>query len=105
MNFRNIGIVISREFMTRVRKKSFLIITFLGPILFAAIAVIPSLIMFLAEDKGKNIAVVDESGIAMSEFVSNESYTFTDCSSQPLDSSRPNFPQRALMYWSIYPRS
>ena len=51
MNFRNIGIVISREFMTRVRKKSFLIITFLGPILFAAIAVIPSLIMFLAEDK------------------------------------------------------
>ena len=72
--------------MTRVRKKSFLIITFLGPILFAAIAVIPSLIMFLAEDKGKNIAVVDESGIAMSEFVSNESYTFTDCSSQPLDS-------------------
>ncbi len=85
MNFRNIGIVISREFMTRVRKKSFLIITFLGPILFAAIAVIPSLIMFLAEDKGKNIAVVDESGIAMSEFVSNESYTFTDCSSQPLD--------------------
>ena len=86
MNFRNIGIVISREFMTRVRKKSFLIITFLGPILFAAIAVIPSLIMFLAEDKGKNIAVVDESGIAMSEFVSNESYTFTDCSSQPLDS-------------------
>ena len=72
--------------MTRVRKKSFLIITFLGPILFAAIAVIPSLIMFLAEDKGKNIAVVDESGIAISEFVSNESYTFTDCSSQPLDS-------------------
>ncbi|MGN0190771.1 MAG: ABC transporter permease, partial [Candidatus Cryptobacteroides sp.] len=90
MNFRNIGIVISREFMTRVRKKSFLIITFLGPILFAAIAVIPSLIMFLAEDKGKNIAVVDESGIAMTEFVSNDSYTFTDRSGESLDSLKAN---------------
>ena len=53
MNFRNIGVVISREYMTRVRKKSFLLITFLGPILFAALMVIPSLIMFFAEDKGK----------------------------------------------------
>ena len=48
MNFRNIGVVISREYMTRVKKKSFLLITFLGPILFAAMMVLPSLIMFFA---------------------------------------------------------
>ena len=82
--------------MTRVRKKSFLIITFLGPIFFAAIAVIPSLIMFLAEDKGKNIAVVDESGIAMAEFVSNESYTFTDRSAEPLDSLKANLSAEGI---------
>ena len=65
MNFRNIGVVISREYMTRVKKKSFLLITFLGPILFAAMMVLPSLIMFFAKDKGKQIAVIDESGIVI----------------------------------------
>ena len=32
-----IGLIIKREYMTRVRKRSFLILTFLGPILMAAI--------------------------------------------------------------------
>lgn len=90
MNFRNIGVVISREYMTRVKKKSFLLITFLGPILFAAMMVIPSLIMFFAEDKGKQIAVVDESGIVMKELKSNESYTFTDYSGHNPDSLKAN---------------
>ena len=35
MNIRNIGIIISREYATRVRKKSFLVITFIVPVLFA----------------------------------------------------------------------
>ncbi len=86
MNFRNIGVVISREYMTRVRKKSFLLITFLGPIFFAAVTVIPSLIMLFAEDRGKQIAVVDESGIVMPKLESDESYTFIDYSGQQPDS-------------------
>lgn len=86
MNFRNIGVVISREYMTRIKKKSFLLITFLGPVLFAAMMVIPSLIMFFAEDKGKQIAVIDESGIVMPELRSDEAYTFTDYSAHNPDS-------------------
>ena len=65
MKLRNIQTIISREYMTRVKKKSFLLITFLGPIFFAAICILPRLIMFMAEDKGKQIAVIDESGIVM----------------------------------------
>lgn len=90
MNFRNISVVISREYMTRVKKKSFLVITFLGPVLFAAMMVIPSLIMFFAEDKGKQIAVVDESGIVMGKLESDDSYTFMDYSSHRPDSLREN---------------
>lgn len=37
MNFRTIRLVINREYMTRVRKKSFLLITFITPVLFAAL--------------------------------------------------------------------
>ena len=36
-----IGLIIRREYMTRVRKRSFLILTFLGPILMAAIYIMP----------------------------------------------------------------
>ena len=66
MTFRTVGIVIGREYATRVKKKSFLLITFLSPILFAALCVLPSLIMIGAKEEGKNVAVVDNSGIVFS---------------------------------------
>ena len=90
MNFRNIGVVISREYMTRVKKKSFLLITFLGPVLFAALTMIPTLIMLFAEDSGKQIAVVDQSGIVMPALESSDSYIFTDYSRQQPDSLKRN---------------
>ncbi len=96
MNFRNIGVVISREYMTRVRKKSFLLITFLGPILFAALMVLPSLIMFFAEDKGKQIAVIDESGIVMPELKSDETCTFKDYSGHQPDSIKANLQDMGI---------
>ena len=86
MKLRNIKTIISREYMTRVKKKSFLLITFLGPIFFAAIAILPSIIMFMAEDKGKQVAVIDESGIVMPNFVDTKAIDYTDCTGQPLDS-------------------
>ena len=86
MKLRNIKTIISREYMTRVKKKSFLLITFLGPIFFAAIAILPSIIMFMAEDKGKQVAVIDESGIVMPKFVDTEAIDYTDCTGQSLDS-------------------
>ena len=86
MKLRNIKTIISREYMTRVKKKSFLLITFLGPIFFAAVAILPSVIMFMAEDKGKQVAVIDESGIVMPNFEDTKAIDYTDCTGQPLDS-------------------
>lgn len=86
MKLRNIKTIISREYLTRVQKKSFLLITFLGPVFFAAIAVLPSIIMFMAEDKGKQIAVVDQSGIVMQKMESNSTITYHDYSTADPDS-------------------
>ena len=91
MKFRNLNIVVAREYLTRVKKKSFLLITFLGPLFFAAVAVLPTLIMTMTEDKGKKVAVVDESGIVMPKLVDSETMTFTDFSNQPLDSVKASF--------------
>ena len=86
MKLRNIKTIIARENLTRVKKKSFLLITFLGPIFFAAIAVLPSVIMFMAEDKGKQVAVIDESGIVMPMFVDTDAIDYIDCTGHQLDS-------------------
>lgn len=82
MNFRNIGVIISREYMTRVKKKSFLVITFVVPVLFVILCTVPSLIMFLSKDAGKKLEVVDESGIVMPYFVDNGQVSYTDRSSE-----------------------
>ena len=42
-------LVARREFLTRVRKKSFLVMTILGPIFFAALMVVPVLLEESAE--------------------------------------------------------
>ena len=44
MNSRIIGIIVRREYLNRVKKKSFLVTTFLVPVLFAAMCLLPSLI-------------------------------------------------------------
>ena len=69
MKIRNIGTIISREYLTRVKKKSFLLTTFLVPVFFAAMCILPSVIMFASKDTGKTVAVVDQSGIVMSYLV------------------------------------
>ena len=82
MNLHKTGIVISREYLNKVKKKSFLITTFLVPILFAAICILPSLLMMNVKEKSQKVAVVDYSGIVMPYFENNEAAEFTDCSGE-----------------------
>ena len=72
MNFRKMGIVIQREYLNKVKKKSFLLITFLAPVLFAAIAILPSLIMLGAKEEAKKVGVIDHSGIVMPFLTDND---------------------------------
>ena len=88
MKLRNIKTIISREYLTRVRKKSFLLTTFLVPIFFAAMCVLPSVIMIMAKDKGKVIAVVDQSGVVMPYLVDNQSIDYQEFSAENLDDKK-----------------
>lgn len=61
-----IGLIIRREYLTRVRKKSFVILTLLGPILWAGVILVPA---FLSDavDTVKQIYIVDETHTGLSE--------------------------------------
>ena len=96
MKIRNIKTIISREYMTRVRKKSFLLTTFLVPVLFAAMCILPSVIMLMAKDSDKKVAVVDQSGIVMPYLADTESVDYTDYSTVPVDSMKASFESLGL---------
>lgn len=91
MNFNKIGIVLSKEYLTRVKKKSFLVTTFLVPVLFAAMCCVPALIMIFNKDEVKTMAVVDESGVMMSGLESTPAIQFIDCTGNTLDSLKASF--------------
>lgn len=55
-----ISLIIRREYITRVRKKSFLIMTLLTPLLFAIIFIIPMLVMGSEDKDFKKIAVIED---------------------------------------------
>ena len=96
MKMKNISIILSREYLTRVKKKSFLLTTFLVPIFFAAMCILPSVIMFMAKDEGKKIAVVDQSGIVMPYLEDSEAVTYSDYSEEPVDSMKVRFEELGL---------
>jgi ABC-2 type transport system permease protein len=86
MNFRTIGLVIGREYNTRVKKKSFIILTFVVPILFAALCFLPTIIMMNTKEKAKEVAVIDQSGIVLPFLENEEAANYYDYTGQEPDS-------------------
>ena len=91
MNLRTINIIIRREYLNKVKKKSFLIITFLVPILFVALCILPTLIMMGAKESAKDIAVVDKSGIVLPFLQDTETIHYMDFSMISVDSVKNYF--------------
>ena len=85
MNLHTIGIIISREYMNKVRKKSFLVTTFLVPILVAGLTVGLMFTMMNTKEKTKTIAVVDRSGIVLPYLEDTETIDYVDCTGQESD--------------------
>jgi ABC-2 type transport system permease protein len=55
-----ISVIIKREYVTRVRKKSFIIMTILAPVLMAAIIIVPTVVMMSQGGEFKKIAVIED---------------------------------------------
>jgi len=71
-----IGLIIAREYLSRVRKKSFIIMTILGPLLFAGIAIVPTWLATRETTDQKVIWVLDESGYFDGKMEDNGSIKF-----------------------------
>lgn len=80
-----IKLIIVREFLSRIRNKSFVIMTFVSPMVMMLIA---GVVMYLNVQKESNktsIAVCDLSGQVITELKNTENLAFTDCTPLGVD--------------------
>ena len=71
-----IWIIIQREFMTRVKKKSFILLTILMPFIFAALIMVPLMLATIEGDEQKTVMVVDKTGRYVGSLKSTPNYAF-----------------------------
>lgn len=86
MNLRTIGVVIRREYLNKVKKKSFLVTTLVVPLLVAGLTVGAMYMMMTTKDKAKTIAVVDNSGIVSEYLQDTETIQYKFVTDMPVDS-------------------
>ena len=71
-----IGLIIEREYTTRVKKKSFIILTFLMPVLLVALVAVPLALSSVKSSDVKTIAVSDSDGLYLKRLENNDQYKF-----------------------------
>ncbi len=71
-----INLIIKREYTTRVMKKSFILLTFLTPVLFAGMIALIVWLGGIKDDKVKSIAVLDRTHLYTHVLKSNDAYSF-----------------------------
>lgn len=78
---KKIYLIISREYLERVRKKSFIVVTLLMPLFMIGLMVAPSLMMLYGgKSEQKRIMVVDRSGLVVDRLYSSPEVEFIDVS-------------------------
>ncbi len=70
-------LIIQREYLTRVRKKSFVVMTILGPLLMAAMVILPAYLSEIGEATTKRIVVLDETGWFYQKFKNQDKMEFS----------------------------
>ncbi|MDR1739777.1 MAG: ABC transporter permease [Bacteroidales bacterium] len=85
----NTLVVLKREYLTRVKKKSFIIMTILMPLLMVALMFAPALIMNVGKE-AKKFAVIDQTGLYGEAFINDtkNGYAFFQDTAAASDSMR-----------------
>lgn len=73
---KNIYLIISREYLERVRKKSFIIVTLLMPLFMIGMMIAPTLMMLYSTSDQKQVVVIDRSGLIADNLCETPEVTF-----------------------------
>jgi len=70
-----IWLIIQREYLTRVKKRSFIVMTILGPLLMAGIMIVP-IWLAMNTNEVKTVGVIDQTGIFFEKFKNTDDIRF-----------------------------
>lgn len=70
-----VGLIIQREYSSRVKKRSFIIMSIIGPILIAALLIVPTWLATSTEDQ-QNVEVIDQTGLFINKLESTDEIQF-----------------------------
>lgn len=84
-------LILQREYLSRVKKKSFIIMTILGPLLMATLMIAPVLIAKYADDDENRILIVDEKPELFTTRMPNSESVIFENTRLSLDSAKKQF--------------
>lgn len=76
MNKNRFMLVMQREYLSIVAKKSFIISTLLAPVIMVALVAVPALLMTVNNSDSRLISIIDETGRYSDIFKDNDDYRF-----------------------------
>ncbi len=92
-------LIIRREYLTRVKKKSFIIMTIIGPLLMAALIIIPVWLTTIDDKEQRTVAVINQYNEFDSTFENTNSIDFVFLNRTDLDSIQKKFSD--LNYYAV----
>src|SRR5690554_2752254 len=96
-----LSLIIKREFIAKVRNKSFIVMTFLSPLLFVGMAVLVGYLATINQGEVKKIAVFDQGNFFTEEdLVNDKKYEYHYLSDMDFDKAKEVASQsyEALLY-------
>lgn len=84
-------LILKREYLTRVKKKSFIIMTLLIPLMMAALTILPTYLAMMDDKEERTIAVYDPTSLILNQLESNEFTKFHYIPQQEFQELTKNF--------------
>ena len=84
----HLPLIIKREYLTKVKNKSFIIMTFVSPLIMVALIAVVAYLSQLNNDKDRSISVLDETGVLSEVFVNTEHTKYTILTNESLETAK-----------------
>ncbi|WP_378177143.1 ABC transporter permease [Aquimarina sp. SS2-1] len=97
----NLQLIIRREFISRVRNRTFIVMTFLSPLIVVGMIALITWLTTLNNDDVKKIAVVDETSLFIPDLKDTDEVTFIDYSKVNLETVKDSVISKNL-YGLLY---
>ncbi|MFT4942296.1 MAG: ABC-2 type transport system permease protein [Patiriisocius sp.] len=97
----HLPLIIKREYLNKVRNKSFIVMTFLSPLIFVAIFALVGYLSSLNNANVREISILDESGVIAQGFENTATETYTVLSNTTLDQAKI-IGNEGAMYGVLY---